>query len=166
MTIPIETEFRGYTIRYAENEDVWRCHQLDMDGSTLTQLKDKIGRYLARIARAAEVTPAFHYVYGGRFEPCFIVSVSNTLNYKKQPEVWTYTEREEVWRGSTRTVKDRKRFDADSMILDTPENRLLIDEAERLRALADAADKAAKEAARIIPRVDVSTLRLEPDDPA
>jgi hypothetical protein len=162
----IETEFRGYAIYYSENEDVWRCHALDMDAETLTKLKNKIGRYLARIAKTAESIPAFHVAYGDSFHPCNIVSVSNSLNYKKEPEVWTFTERQEMWRGEYRTVRDRKKYDASSIILDTPENRVLIAEAERLRAIERHAKKEADAAARIIPRVDVSTLRKEEDDEA
>ena len=160
----IETEFRGYTIRYSENEDVWRCHALDMDGATLTQIKNKIGRYLAKIAKTAQTVPAFHCSYGHGFHACNIVSVASTLNYKKEPEVWTFTERQEMWRGEYRTVRDRKKYDAASMILDTPENRVLIEEAKRLRAIEQEAKKAADEAARLIPRIDVSTLRPEDDD--
>lgn len=160
----LETEFRGYTIRYSENEDVWRCHALDMDGTTLTQLKNKMGRYLAKIAKTAEVIPAFLSSYGDSFTPCFIVSVSNTLNYKKEPEVWTFTERQEMWRSEYRTVRDRKKHSASSIILDTLENRVLIAEAERLRTIERVAKKAADEAARIIPRIDVSTIRQDEDD--
>lgn len=160
----LETEFRGYRIRYAENQDVWRCHELDMDGATLTQLKNKIGRYLAKIAKTAETVPAFVVSYGDRFEEVNIVSVANTLSYSKEPQVWTSKDRVEPWRGATRIVKDRRKHDASTAILDTPENRVLIEEAKRLLAIARDAKKVADEAVRLIPRIDVSTLRRDEDE--
>jgi hypothetical protein len=160
----LETEFRGYRIRYSENEDVWRCHSLDMDGANLTQLKNKIGRYLAKIAKTAETVPAIVANYGDQFEYVEIVSVANTLNYNKQPQLWTTKERQESYRGGTRTVKDRAKYDAASVILDTPENRVLVEAAEVLIRQAAAAKKKATEAVRLIPRVDVSTLRPEQED--
>lgn len=157
----IETEFRGYRIRYSENQDVWRCHDLDMDGTTLTQLKNKIGRYLAKIAKTAETIPAIHVTYGDDFTPCFIVSVANTLNYKKQPQVWTYTEREEMYRGAARVVKTRAKIDASSIILDTSENRVAVVEAKRLLSIAREAKKVADVAVAAIPRIDVSALQKD-----
>lgn len=158
----IETEFRGYAIRYSENQDVWRCHTLDMDGVTLTQLKNKIGRYLAKIAKTAEAIPAIHVEYGDGFKPCFIVAVANTVSYRKQPEVWTYTEREESYRGGgKRTVKYRKKYEASTLILDTPENQTLVAEAVRLVGLARLARKTAEDAIEAIPRIDVSTLQQD-----
>lgn len=157
----LETEYRGYTIRYVENQDVWRCHVLDMDGETLTQLKNKIGRYLAKVAKTAEVIPAFYAAYSERFEPCFIVSLSAKKNYRGEDQVWTYSEREERWRGGTRTVKDRKQHAATDIILDTPENRTLIADAERLIRLAKAAKDQATAAVKSIPRVDTTTLKAD-----
>lgn len=157
----LETEYRGYTIRYVENQDVWRCHVLDMDGATLTQLKNKIGRYLAKVAKTADVIPAFYAAYSERFEPCFIVSLSAKKSYRGEQQVWTYTEREERWGGRTRTVKDRKQHSVTDIIQDTPENRALIAEAERLIRLAKAAKDTATAAVKAIPRIDPATLQTD-----
>lgn len=163
----LTTEYRGYEIRYSENRDIWVCHKLEMEAATLTQLKNKMGRYLAKVAKTAEAIPAFVCDYGSAFRECFIISVASSLNYKKEPEVWTFTEREEMWRGATRIVRDRKKYDASSVIVDSPENRALIEEAKRLRGIERAAKAAADKAAAIIPRVDVSTLRRDDtEDPS
>lgn len=160
----IETEHRGYQISYSENQDVWRCHTLELEGSTLTQLKNKIGRYLAKIARASEVIPAIHALYGETFEDCFVVSLAAKTNYRGEPQVWTYKERQEKWRGEIRTVRDRKQNDASRIILDTPENRELVLEAKRLVDIARKAKDAASEFIKAIPRMDISALRLDDAD--
>jgi len=49
--VSIETEHNGHKITYSENEDVWRCWQLDMDGKTLSALKQKINQHDASMRR-------------------------------------------------------------------------------------------------------------------
>ena len=154
----IETEHRGYKIRYAENEDVWRCHALDMQGDTLTQLKNKMNRHLAKMSKTGGVAALVSSFGHSKFEECEIVSVAD------KGGVWITKNRQEMWRGAMRTVKERSKVEADRLVLDTVENRELIktsdDYLARIRALTDEG----KAYFKTIPRVDVSTLPNGGDD--
>lgn len=49
----LTTEHRGYTIRYTESADEWRCFDLDVDAPTLTKAKEKINALLLKHRKAA-----------------------------------------------------------------------------------------------------------------
>ena len=40
----IETEHKGYKITYSDNEDVWRCWELNVEHEKLSKLKQRIDR--------------------------------------------------------------------------------------------------------------------------
>lgn len=154
----IETEHRGYKIRYAENEDVWRCHTLDMQGDTLTQLKNKINRHLAKMAKTGGIAALVSSFGHSKFEECEIVSVSD------KGGVWIAKSRVERWQGATRTVKERSKVEADRLVLDTVENREMIKVSDDYLHRISTLTNEGKEYFKTIPRVDVSTLPKGGDD--
>lgn len=154
----ITTEHRGYEIHYAENQDVWRCHVLNMEGDSLSQLKNKMNRFLAKAAKTGGI-PAMTCNFGhSRWQECEIVSVAH------DDKVWITTNRQEMWRGALRTVRDRSKVEADRVALDTPEVRAAIaisdDFLNRIRALTEEG----KTAFKAVPRIDVATLPREVED--
>lgn len=50
----IETTHRGYKIRYSENQDVWRCHEFDVEGETLSKCKDRLNKAIRDSAKGFE----------------------------------------------------------------------------------------------------------------
>jgi hypothetical protein len=165
MSDALETDHRGYKIRYQENEDVWRVWALNFDGPTLSSVKAKIDRHLAKLAKLVEVIPAICVGYRGEFKDYTVISIAaNKRRHSDKVQVWASKEREEVWRGTMRIVKDRAKVDADTLILDTPENRAKVREAEAWGNRIKADEKKLKEFVDAIPRLDLSALREEPEE--
>lgn len=55
----LETEYRGYTIRYSENEDRWNCYEVDKKGAvTLSDMKKRIDAMHLKMRKEASV-PCF-----------------------------------------------------------------------------------------------------------
>ncbi len=59
MADTLEVEHAGFKIRYQENENKWRCWDLDIDGPQLSTVKTKISNMMAAERR---ITPT-HAVY-------------------------------------------------------------------------------------------------------
>lgn len=92
----IETEHRGYKISYAENEDVWRCWDLEEDAPTLSALKRKIDKHDKARRTATEVIPAVRISSGGGLSQVSIHMLAEAPSDRKYGEhagkAWVYTD--------------------------------------------------------------------------
>lgn len=57
----LTTEYRGYTIRFSENEEVWRCADIRFDHAKLNKVKERIDDLHRKLRKASAL-------------PCLIVS--------------------------------------------------------------------------------------------
>ena len=120
----IETEHLGYAIRYAENEDVWRCEALSLDAKTLSALKSKMGKTLAD-ARRVEPVPVLiaERSYGATYRTGMMV-----LPDAGGKKAWCMIDDgTEWWQGAKRPAIKRELIAYDAMIPDTADNRAALD---------------------------------------
>lgn len=123
MSAEIETEHRGYKIRYAENQDVWRAYALDVEGATLTAVKRKIDA-IDRKARSTESIPVFKVGYRGALE-AGVITAKVGKSATGRHIYWDA--KDAVWFVNTGT-KSRSRVELSDLIEDTPENRARLDD--------------------------------------
>lgn len=155
----IKTEHNGREITYAENQDIWRCWDLEMEASTLSALKAKLDKFDADQRRVAQV-PAFRI--GSMYErpekePVQIVLV---VAEKDIPE-WHKSEGPQVWvvPTSKKGSKSRQKVSLSSLMPDTPEAaaayEAFLQASEELRL----AQASASIAFKAIPRVSLEALQ-------
>lgn len=85
----IETTYRGYRIHYSENEDVWRCSDLNAEAVTLTALKQKMSRLILKARKESGAgIPALHLGHSKVYEPVEIVGRAGVGWDRKTPSVW------------------------------------------------------------------------------
>lgn len=151
----IETEHKGYKIRYSENEDVWRSFELDLDAVSLGALKRKID-LVERQARKAAQTPVFVARFNSTPVAATITGKAEGSAYRKGEHVWVFLPGE----------KRRTKVSIDEVIEDTPENRALIEKHRDFLRAADAAQRAARAALEVIPRMTQIPALPETEDVA
>lgn len=146
----IETEHLGYAIRYAENEDVWRCEALSLDAKTLSALKSKMGKTLADARRIDPVPVLIVTSYGGaKFsEANAILPDADGL------KVWCMVQNGSEWRkGERRPSIKRELHKYSDLIADTPEARAALASLDERWAEHRAAGEALKAERDAIPRI-------------
>ncbi len=147
----LETEHNGYKISYAENEDVWRCWDLSLDGKTLSAVKAKIN---TEIKRAREITAmpalAFDGSYSTEAREVVITLIAD------ESRVWT------LGRGRWGDQNKREKTSIELLMADNDENRKTLAE---MKALSDKSDSIIREIKRLresIPRLNMGDLsRIE-----
>lgn len=154
----ITTEHNGYEITYGENSDTWSCWALQLEEKTLTKLKDRINKLLADARRISvpviQVTNSWQ-----RDAPMNAVMLD-----PDGKSVWcTYPEKQYA-RFTNRLIGEKTRRTKESfesLVLDTPDNRRLIEawrSAVEETRRAQEREKAARDA---IPRVTAESLKAE-----
>lgn len=156
-----ETEHRGYRIRYNDNSDVWTCSELGFEHQALSKLRERINRYLQKLAKTADLVPAYLIGHHDSAEEVHVTSIGEPD--KAGSRVWiAYPEHSKGY-GRTRSLEPIGRI-----VLDTPENREAIKglvEAVQARRAADAKVKEVKAA---LPYATLDALKaragmVEPD---
>lgn len=137
----IETEYRGYNLRYVENEDIWRCFDLDIEASKLSALKSKVAK-IDNDARKAEATPVFVIQWGR-------VVGGVLLSWVDDGHVWVVCD------------KRRRKEKAADIVLDTPEVRAEINRAVTLEKQAQTLRAEASAIHAALPRI--SAVKDEAD---
>lgn len=85
----IETSYRGYRIHYSENEDVWRCSDLNAEAGMLSTLKQKMSRLILKARKESGAgIPALHLNHSKVYEPVEIVGRAGVGWDRKTPSVW------------------------------------------------------------------------------
>lgn len=156
MAAMIETEHRGYKIRYSENEDVWRAYALDAEGVTLTAVKRKIDA-IDRKARSVETIAAFRIGFRDNVEAGTITAkVGRSVTGRNR----YWDQKEAVWFVNLQT-KSRSRVELKDLIEDTPENRARLDDYVRLCNEVSRIEAQAKSVLEAIPRMAMESMPAE-----
>ena len=141
----IETEHNGHKIAYAENEDVWRCWAMDVEGKTLSAVKTKLNKIDAEARRVSVPVILLHH-WG-----CQVDAVGVATLIEKD-DVWVTTKDRH---GST----ERRKKPMGVILLDTPENRSAIKAAAARRKEGEAITKEADDMMSSLPRVTAADLK-------
>lgn len=103
MADAMEVEHAGFKIRYQENENKWRCWELDIDGPQLSTVKAKINNLMAAERRIVP-TQAVHWATYSAPEIVLITMVAAT----KPDRHGVSREARQVWASSDKN--DRKKY--------------------------------------------------------
>jgi len=160
----LKTEYRGYEIRYSENQDEWVCYDCGVTEPTLSKAKAKIDALHLKMRKAA-ATPCYEIREDG-----FTVGLEDATVIQYRGENW-----EEPWMSSKKarfrghrvasmcqrgvsSRKSRRDCYLHTLVPQTEEARAAAAEAARLGEIAKAADKAYREAIDAIPRLDIEDI--------
>lgn len=180
----LETTHRGYTIRYSENEDKWRSYDAGdgMEAETLSKLKEKIDRMIAR--QKKETAISFLVIMDDVSERQTVLTEAKMTAYlgPKVGNVNYSSSQKEVKGHSVEAVyvarsfgskpdekAARRSLDLSKCCPDTPEVEAALDEANRLGRIASEANMAHRKAVAAIPRMTLddieSLVKLSGIDP-
>jgi hypothetical protein len=144
----IETSHNGHVITYAENEDVWRCWDMNIEAKTLSAIKAKLNKVEAD-ARRCNVPVIVLHRYGCEVDA---IGIATVIDGK---DVWVSSK-------DTRGRAVRSKKSMGSILLDTPENRAAIKAATARRREGDKIIKEANAMWSAIPRVTPEALKSLP----
>jgi hypothetical protein len=71
-----ELEHRGYVIRYSENDDVWRCYDINYQNVSVGKVKAKIDAVEREHRKMAR--PVIQISHGGEAHDCVLVSLDES----------------------------------------------------------------------------------------
>ncbi len=143
----LETEHNGYKIHYAENEDVWRCWDLNLDGKTLSAVKAKIN---TEIKRAREITAMPALVFDASYSTEAREVVITLIADEKR--VWT------LGRGRWGDQNKREKTNIELLFADNDENRKTLAEMKALSEQVSAINGRIKRLKEAIPRLTMTDL--------
>jgi hypothetical protein len=168
----LETTHRGYTIQYSENQDKWWSHDAGdgMEAETLSKMKDKIDRMIAKSKKATAVhflildndqsgrkTTLTEAKMTGYIGP----KVVNKTGYSSEKVVKGHSV-EAVYVSSRWGRPDekaaRRSTGLDNCCPDTPEVHAALADANRLGQLARQADEDYRKAVGAIPRMTLEDI--------
>lgn len=158
----IQTEHRGYTVRYSENEDNWRCYDLDLEDASLAKLKERIDKLLLKVRKESAVDVL---IVGSEHSSHFTVTEGRAIDakvgFERQRSSYSSEAKEPIRKVSLGIFSNRRGGDRggksfypiSDVSLPTPEVYAAVAEVERLRKIAKAAEEAVRAAVRAIPRI-------------
>lgn len=159
----IETAHRGYTVRFSENEDNWRCYDLDLENASLAKLKEQIDKLLLKVRKESAVDVL---IVGSEYSSHFTVTegraIDAKIGYERHRSGYTGQETKEPTRKVSLGIFSNRRggdrggksfYPISDVSLPTPEVYAAVAEVERLRKIAKAAEEAVRAAVRAIPRI-------------
>ncbi|TGT90884.1 MULTISPECIES: hypothetical protein [unclassified Mesorhizobium] len=164
----IETTYRGHLIRYGENSDTWYAHDLGFEASnqSLAKLKTQIDKmYLDLRKKAAVKAFEIRPGYMGQLPTCAEATVTEYLKSFSEKDYRTGGQtltRHKVAVVALRRDNDRAsraEKELSDLMPNTPEAQAAYDEALRLYEVTKAAQKAADEAFKAIPRLSIDDIR-------
>ncbi len=147
----ITTEHKGHTIAYDEDTNKWECRALDMSAPSLKTLQKKIDDFEAKERKLGENGVRLLFISNYRFSNKRYSEVRATMLDKSEDfhAVWIT----HISNGQ------REKVGLHSLMLDTPENRKAIDDAEALEKEAKAMDKKAEKMKADIPRITKEQIK-------
>ena len=123
----MEEKYGEYLIIYNEVQEkfIVQIGQSHLRSSRLIELKKRIDKYTKdqKHFKRIPVLIKGRSGYGAEFEKADITSITDKLDYKRQPEVWIVTEN-----------KERSKVSLSSLYVDTTENWEIIKKAKALDA--------------------------------
>jgi hypothetical protein len=160
------TEYRGYTIRYSENEDVWTCYDVGASHEKLSRVKAKIDEMHRKLRKAN----AFHCLtvssYGGvSAEEATIVEYlgpirAKTSAYQRVGD-GNVIDHEVAFmsaRGGFSDKKTRQKGKLSDLSLGTEENLRRISEAKKLYDEAKKIEGQSREILKMLDRPTVDQI--------
>jgi hypothetical protein len=151
--VELELEYRGYILRFSENQEVWNCYALNVNGEKISTVKAKIDKIIAASRKLAEPLPMIYIDHHNRISPVRVISLAQPRGKDTTPQqawcLYPGTERYfDYTKGAYayRDVEERGKRDLSTLFLDTPENRKAIAEIERLNSEINQAHEKIKEA--------------------
>lgn len=144
---------RGYELRYSDNEDVWRCHKLNLEHKSLNKAKELINKIDAD-ARKLDAGVALIYLSTSGIEP-----VTATMIDLDGKGVWVNQMTTSAKYPFKKTVERRQKHSREALVLDTPENRELIEAARVKRTAGYALIKEADAMFKAVPRIRLDQLQ-------
>lgn len=160
------TEYRGYTIRYSENEDEWSCYDVGASHAKLSRVKAKIDEMHRKLRKAN----AFHCLsvssYGGA-NACEATIVEYIGPIREKAHSYQRVGDGEIidhevafmsahFGGSKK--KSRQKGSLSKLVLNTPENMRRIDEANRLSDEAKALERQSQEIIKSLDRPHIDHI--------
>lgn len=146
----ITTEHSGHEIVYSENEDVWRCWNLDAEAKTLSALKTKINKHLNE-ARRLDNVRVWKLDWGGTPELYGVTLLEG------DGAAWVAKVAPGANKGRREKVREKALLK--DLVLDTAKNRAAIEMWRSLEFVARTAQQKASDAKAAIARVTVGDLR-------
>lgn len=168
---PIEIMYRGHSIRFAENQEVWRCFPLDVEGEKLATVKRKIDKVISEARKLTEAQTAIVFDPSwNTIVPVKVIAFAEPRKKGAEPDsAWcmvTTSERyfdEEKKTTAYRPVERREKKSLAGLKADTPENRATFAEIERLKSEAEQiADRIKVESAKLISFASTYGLTADP----
>jgi hypothetical protein len=141
----IETEHNGHRVTYAENEDVWRCWDMNVEGKTLSAVKTKLNKLDADARRCNVPVIVLHHY-------CCEVDAVGLATLIDGNEVWVTSK-------DRRGRAERRKVSMSRILLDTAENRAAIEAASVRRKEGEAIIKEANAMVSELPHVTVDDLK-------
>lgn len=132
----IKVTHQGYDINYSENEDIWRCWDLNVEAASLSKAKQKINKIVANALKNMDIECYLLSRYGGSD----IEIARITSRDAKTGEFWV------VKTGNER----RERVKAEYLIPYTKEIADKLEEVKRLSAAGRALYKQAEDVRKSI----------------
>ena len=160
------TEYRGYSIRYSENEDVWTCYDVGASHEKLSRVKAKIDEMHRKLRKAN----AFHCLdvssYGGvSADDATIVEYIGPIRAKTNSfqrvgdgEIIDHEVAFMSARHGSNGRKSRQKGSLSKLVLNSPENLRRIDEAKRLYEEARKIEKQSQEIMQTLDRPSVDQI--------
>ena len=137
----VEISYRGYVIRFSENQERWACPALDIDAEKMATIKTKIDKIVAASRKLDEEKQAIYIDYHGKGQPVRVVAYAQPRRGGSEPtQAWCIMKGRERYydpsRGgyAFRDVDERKKLELDKLYADTPETHAILREVERMDA--------------------------------
>jgi len=160
----ISTEYRGYTVQYSENADLWNCPDCGIvDQPTLSKVKERINAMHLKL-RKASAMPCFEIAGEVTYSGAKVRALEGTIIEYIGPKKARYGYPEEthsvavVSQRPNRDAKSRQEVYLQNLAPDTPEVRAQIAAADALGQIAHEAAEAFRAAVRAIPRVQIEDI--------
>lgn len=146
MAETLEVTYRGYAVAYSENQDVWRCWSLDVEGERLPTVRAKIDKVIAAARKLDNPIPVIYVNYQDQPVPVRIMSLAQpgkdrrTQQEKEPDAAWCMVPGEERYfdhekrAAAYRPVEKREKLPLSMLYVDSPENREALAEAQRMQA--------------------------------
>lgn len=168
MSDALSLNYRGYTISWSDNRDMWVCFDAGrgVENVSLLKVKEAIDR-LNLTERKAAATPCFeisdYHGRGTKTESSIVQYLKPEFKHRKwgddgEPEIEDHKVAVVARRdGSERA--SRRETGLNSLMPDTPEAHAAFETYQKCRAIAFEADAIAKMAFKAVPRVQLTDIQ-------
>jgi hypothetical protein len=150
----ITVEHRGYSITYAENEEVWRCYAVDFEHASLSRVKARVDKIAAEDRRLGIETIVVTERH--REKLAFAEGTATMLIAPKKGRYSNAESRPAAW---VMIKGERSKRDLVDLIEDTPENRRAVVAFQTAEKEMLAAKERAKVAYAAIPKLTLDRIR-------